>query len=52
MVHVVKGTIEATDEAGATITLRPGDVYTFRPGWRGIWAMRGPMRKFFTTFHQ
>ena len=52
MVHVVKGTIEATDESGRSITLSPGDVYTFIPGWTGIWEMRVPMRKFFTTFHQ
>jgi uncharacterized cupin superfamily protein len=52
MVHVVKGTIVATDEEGSTITLGPGDVYTFTPGWKGIWEMREPMRKFFTTFRE
>ena len=52
MVHVVKGTIVATEESGETLTLGPGDVYTFTPGWKGIWEMREPMRKFFTTFHE
>lgn len=52
MVRVVKGTIEATDESGLAITPRAGDVYTFTPGWKGIWEMREPMRKFFTTFHR
>ena len=52
MVHVVKGTIVAIGDSGATITLGPGDVYTFTPGWTGIWEMREPMRKFFTSFHE
>lgn len=52
MVHVVKGTLVATDATGLVITLAPGDVYTFTPGWRGIWEMREPMRKFFTSFHE
>ena len=51
MVHIVKGTIVATAESGESVTLGPGDVYTFTPGWKGVWEMREPMRKFYTTCH-
>ena len=50
MVHVVQGEIVATSEDGSIVRLTAGDVYTFTPGWKGIWEMREPMRKFFTTF--
>jgi uncharacterized cupin superfamily protein len=50
MVHVVKGEIVATAEGGSVTRLGEGDVFVFAPGWRGIWEMRQPMRKFFTTF--
>ena len=50
MVHVVKGTLIATSDDGDIIELREGDVYTFTPGWAGIWRMPGPMRKFYTSF--
>jgi uncharacterized cupin superfamily protein len=52
MVHVVKGTIIATADSGEVIELGEGDIYTFTPGWTGIWEMPTPMRKFFTTFTQ
>ena len=50
MVHVVKGTIIATADNGEVVELGEGDIYTFTPGWTGIWEMPTPMRKFFTTF--
>lgn len=50
MVHVVKGTITATSQSGEVIELGEGDIFTFTPGWTGIWEMPTPMRKFFTTF--
>ena len=50
MVHVVKGEIVATAEDGSVTRLGEGDVFVFALGWRGIWEMRQPMRKFFTTF--
>jgi uncharacterized cupin superfamily protein len=50
MVHVVKGAIIATADSGEVIELGEGDIYTFTPGWTGIWEMPQPMRKFFTTF--
>ena len=52
MVHVVHGRIIATSEDGSILHLAAGDVYTFKPGWKGIWEMPEPMRKFFTTFKQ
>ena len=51
MVHVVKGTIIATADDGEVTELREGDIYTFEPGWTGIWELPTPMRKFFTTFN-
>jgi uncharacterized cupin superfamily protein len=50
MVHVVKGTIIAKSESGEVLELGEGDIYTFTPGWSGVWEMPTPMRKFFTTF--
>lgn len=50
MVHVVKGRIIATTDEGEVTELGEGDIYTFKPGWKGIWEMPTPMRKFFTTF--
>ena len=50
MVHVVQGWIIATAADGTVTRLGEGDVYTFTPGWTGIWEMPVPMRKFFTTF--
>jgi uncharacterized cupin superfamily protein len=50
MVHMVKGTLIATSDEGDIIELGEGDVYTFEPGWSGIWRMPTPMRKFFTSF--
>ena len=52
MVHVVQGRIIATANDGSVVSLGEGDVYTFTPGWAGIWEMPEPMRKFFTTFKQ
>ena len=49
MVHVVKGRIIATSDTGQEIRLGQGDIYTFTPGWHGLWTMPTPMRKFFTT---
>lgn len=50
MVHVVRGSITATGAEGEVIELGEGDVFTFEPGWTGIWEMPTPMRKFYTTF--
>jgi uncharacterized cupin superfamily protein len=50
MVHVVKGSVGETADTGEVIELGEGDVYTFTPGWSGIWEIPTPMRKFFTTF--
>ena len=50
MVHVAEGEIIATAKDGTVTHLVPGDVFTFVPGWTGIWEMPKPMRKFFTTF--
>jgi uncharacterized cupin superfamily protein len=52
MVHVVKGEIIATSQSGEVIELGEGDIFTFTPGWSGIWEMPTPMRKFFTTFSE
>ena len=50
MVHVVKGRIIATTDTGEATELGEGDIFTFTPGWKGIWEMPTPMRKFYTTF--
>jgi uncharacterized protein len=50
MVHVVRGKLIARSDDGQVVELAEGGVYTFTPGWTGIWEMPTPMRKFFTTF--
>lgn len=49
-VHIVAGTLIATEEGGEPIEFAPGDVATFPPGWRGEWRFPQPMRKLYTVF--
>jgi uncharacterized protein len=38
-VHILEGISVLTNETGGEITLRAGDSYVIRPGFRGIWRV-------------
>ena len=49
-VHIVSGSMTCTADDGSVLELKPGDVMTFPPGWRGVWNCHQPLRKFYTVF--
>ena len=44
-VHILEGISILTDEAGMATTLRAGDSYVIRPGFRGTWEVVEPTLK-------
>ena len=44
-VHVLEGVSVLTDEAGRATTLRAGDSFVIRPGFRGTWEVVEPTLK-------
>ena len=44
-VHILEGVSILTDEAGTATTLRAGDSYVIRPGFRGTWQVVEPTLK-------
>lgn len=50
MVHIASGRMTCIPDDGNPFELGPGDVMTFTPGWRGVWEIHEPMRKFYTVF--
>lgn len=47
---IISGHSELTEDGGATMTLKPGDAYVMRPGFRGVWRVIEPTRKFWVIY--
>jgi uncharacterized protein len=45
--HILSGTSILTEDGGAAVTLRKGDSFVIRPGFRGIWQVVETTRKDF-----
>ena len=44
-VHILEGISILTNEAGVAVTLRSGDSFVIRPGFRGTWEVVAPTLK-------
>ena len=50
-IRIISGDLTCTADAdGAITTLGPGETMVFPRGWTGIWEMRAPLRKIFTSW--
>lgn len=47
---IISGHSELTEDGGATVVLKPGDSAVMRPGFRGVWRVIEPTRKYWTIY--
>ena len=42
--------MSAEEEGGDVIRAEPGDVVIFPVGWKGLWAVKEPLTKFYVIY--
>jgi uncharacterized protein len=50
--HILQGRICITDEAGASITVGPGDSFVISAGFKGTWETLEPAKKIYVVFER
>jgi len=50
--HILQGRIRITDEAGASITVGPGDNFVIAAGFRGTWETLEQAKKIYVVFER
>lgn len=47
---IISGHSELTEDGGETLVLKAGDSAVMRPGFRGVWRVIEPTRKYWTIY--